>query len=108
LWLISSGPPVDNPQKYLNSAAMVALKLRLLQQPFFIVFDTPPIGVASEVAILNNLVSRFLLVLKAGYTNTFDLCKIIQKDFPVIEKKIIGVVLNMGETVRHSKFYKYY
>ena len=87
---------------------MIALKRRLLQQPFFLVFDSPPIGLATDAALLSNLVSRFLLVVKAGYTNTIELCKIIQKDFPVIESKIMGVILNMGETVKQSSYYKYY
>lgn len=108
LWLISCGQQVDNPQKFLSSTAMIALKRRLLQQPFFLVFDSPPIGLATDAALLSNLVSRFLLVVKAGYTNTIELCKIIQKDFPVIESKIMGVILNMGETVKQSSYYKYY
>lgn len=108
LWLVSCGKHVDNAQKYLSSTAMVALKRRMRLQPFFLVFDSPPIGLASDAALLNNLVSRYMLVVKAGHTNIINLCKIIQKDFPVIEKKILGVVLNMGETVNHSGYYKYY
>ena len=87
---------------------MIALKRRMKLQPFFLVFDSPPIGLATDAALLNNLVSRYMLVVKAGHTNIINLCKIIQKDFPVIEKKLLGVVLNMGETVNPSGYYKYY
>lgn len=108
LWLVSCGKHVDNPQKYLSSTAMIALKRRMRIQPFFMVFDSPPIGLATDAALLNNLASRYMLVVRAGHTNIINLCKIIQKDFPVIEKKILGVVLNMGETINHSSYYKYY
>lgn len=108
LWVVSCGKHVDNPQKYLSSTAMIALKRRMKLQPFFLVFDSPPIGLATDAALLNNLVSRYMLVVKAGHTNIINLCKIIQKDFPVIEKKLLGVVLNMGETVNPSGYYKYY
>lgn len=108
LWLISSGHPIDNPQKYLNSTAMVALKQKLVQRPFFLVFDCPPIGITTDAALLNNIVSRFILVIRAGFTNTVNACKIIQKDYPVIDSKLLGVVLNMGENVNLSRYYKYY
>lgn len=108
LWLVSCGQHVDNPQKYLSSTAMVALKRRMRLQPFFLVFDSPPIGFATDAALLNNLTSRYLLVVKAGHTNIINLCKIIQKDFPVVDKKILGVVLNMGEAPSHYGYYKYY
>jgi capsular exopolysaccharide synthesis family protein len=108
LWLVSCGNYVDNPQKYLSSTAMIALKKRMRLQPFFLVFDSPPIGLATDAALLSNLVSRYILVVRAGHTNIINLCKIIQKDFPVIEKQILGVVLNMGETPSNFGYYKYY
>lgn len=107
LWVITSGPPADNPQKLISSTAMLLLKKRLQQQPFFLVFDSPPIGLATDAAILSNLVSRYIIVVKAGNTNTADLRKVIQKDFPIIENKILGVILNMGETANQVKYYKY-
>jgi capsular exopolysaccharide synthesis family protein len=108
LWLVSCGKYVDNPQKYLSSTAMIALKKRMRLQPFFLVFDSPPIGLATDAALLSNLTSRYLLVVKAGHTNIINLCKIIQMDFPLIDKKILGVVLNMGETSNYYGYYKYY
>ncbi len=107
LWLVSCGKHLDNPQKYLSSTAMIALKRRMRMQPYFLVFDSPPIGLASDAALLSNLASRYVLVARAGHTNIISLYNTIQKEFPVIEKKILGVVLNMGDIVNQSKYYKY-
>lgn len=108
LWLVSCGNQVDNTQKYLSSTAMIALKRRMRMQPYFLVFDSPPIELTTDAALLNNLVSRYMLVVRAGHTNVINLCKLIQKDFPIIEKKLLGVVLNMGESINNSNYYKYY
>lgn len=108
LWVLSSGTAVENPQKLILSTPMLLLKRKLQQQPFFIIFDSPPIGIASDAALLNNLVSKYIVVVKSGTTDTCKLHKVISKDYPVIDKKILGVVLNMGETVDQKKYYRYY
>ena len=33
-------------------------------QPFFLVFDSPPIGLATMLHCLSNLVSRYILVVE--------------------------------------------
>lgn len=108
LWAIPSGAIDQNPQRLLRSPALASLKERLQQESFFVIFDSPPIAVAADTAILSNLVYKYLLVVRAGRTNVVSLRKILKKDYPMIDKKILGIVLNMGENTIPSRYYSYY
>jgi len=108
LWIIPSGTTDDNPQRLLRSQALAALKQRLINDAFFIIFDSPPVAVAADAAALSNLASKYVLVIKAGQTNVVNLKKIITKDYPMIHEKVLGVVLNMGENTVPSRYYSYY
>lgn len=107
LWVISCGENIDNPLKLLSSESMITLSRNLKQQTFFVIYDSPPIGIATDSVLLSRLVTRYIIVVKADYTNIIKLKKIIKEDFPVIDNKIMGVVLNMGEKNEASKYYKY-
>jgi len=108
LSIIPAGQLSDNPQKLLQCAALAELKTELHKNNYFIIFDSPPIAVTADSAILSNIVSKYLLVIRSGVTNVVRLKKIIQKDYPMIEKKVIGSVLNMGEDDIPKKYYSYY
>jgi len=108
LSIIPSGQLSDNPQKLLQCAALSELKNELHNNNYFIIFDSPPIAVTADSAILSNIVSKYLFVIRAGVTNVVRLKKIIHKDYPMIEKKVIGSVLNMGEDEIPKKYYSYY
>ena len=108
LSIIPAGQLTDNPQKMLQCAALSELKNELHKNNYFIIFDSPPIAVTADSAILSNIVSRYLLVIRAGTTNVVRLKNIIHKGYPMIEKKVIGSVLNMGEDDVPRKYYSYY
>jgi capsular exopolysaccharide synthesis family protein len=108
LWTMPAGTLIDNPQKLLHSPVLKQLKDDLLKQSFMIIFDSPPVAVAADCAILSNVSSRYLLVIRAGRTNVVTLKKIIVKDYPMINEKVLGVVLNMGDNDVPSRYYSYY
>lgn len=108
LSIIPAGQLSDNPQRLLQCAALAELKAELLKNNYFVIFDSPPIGVTADSAILSNIASKYLLVIRSGVTNVVKLKKIIHKDYPMIEKKVIGSVLNMGEDDIPKKYYSYY
>lgn len=108
LWAISAGSMNDNPQRLLSLPVLTNLKEQLLKQSFFVVFDSPPIAVAADTAILSNVCSKYLLVVRASKTNIVHLRKLLVKDYPMIEKKILGLVLNMGENTVPARYYSYY
>jgi tyrosine-protein kinase Etk/Wzc len=106
LSIISSGANVPNPSELLSlprfSTLIETLKL------FFdvIIFDTPPLSVAADAAIVSNLFNANILIVKAGYTNVINLRKKL-KEYPTFKKKVIGVVLNYALLDRKLKEYKY-
>jgi capsular exopolysaccharide synthesis family protein len=108
LWAIPSGSVDENPQRLLGSPALASLKQRLLNESFVIIFDSPPVAVAADSAILSNLAYKYLIVVRAGRTNVVNLRKILKKDYPMIDKKVLGVVLNMGENNIPTRYYSYY
>jgi capsular exopolysaccharide synthesis family protein len=108
LSIIPSGNLSDNPQKLLQSLALADLKNKLLQDNYFIIFDSPPIAVTADSAILSNIASKYLLVIRSGVTNVIHLRKIIHKDYPMLSSKIIGTVLNMSEDNIPKNYYGYY
>ena len=108
LSIIPAGQLSDNPQKLLQCAALAELKKELQENNYFVIFDSPPIGVTADSAILSNIVSKYLFVIRSGTTNVVKLRKIIHKDYPMIEKKVIGSVLNMCEDDVPKKYYSYY
>jgi polysaccharide biosynthesis transport protein len=108
LWAIPSGTIDENPQRLLSSPALASLKQRLLQESFFVIMDSPPVAITADSAMLSNLTSKYVLVVRAGRTNVVSLRKILVKDYPMIDKKILGVVLNMGENTVPTRYYSYY
>lgn len=107
LSLISSGPNVPNPSELLSSKRLQALLDVLSTMADIIILDTPPLGVSVDAAIANELFSGCVVVIKAGSTNVIQLKKRL-KEFPSIQKKIIGLVLNQSTLDSNIKKYKYY
>lgn len=108
LWIIPSGASDENPQRLLRSPALAALKQQLQNESFFVIFDSPPVAVAADAAVLSNLTSKYVLVIRSGQTNIVQLKKLITKDYPMIHEKILGVILNMGENTVPARYYSYY
>ncbi|RMF57182.1 MAG: polysaccharide biosynthesis tyrosine autokinase [Calditrichaeota bacterium] len=111
LYLISTGSPIPNPTEMLGSERMVNL-MNLLKSRFgMIILDTAPFQASSDSAILSTLVEGTIVVVRAGYTNVDLLNKKIA-EYPNIQEKLIGVVLNMVKiNVKKDEYsysYSYY
>ena len=68
LSILTGGPYPPNPAELLGSARMRALVAELREQYETIVFDTPPLGVVTDAAILGTLADTTMLVARAGVT----------------------------------------
>jgi capsular exopolysaccharide synthesis family protein len=68
LCLLSSGPPVELPSELLASPATADLVARLRQDAEVVLFDAPPVIVATDAAELAGAVDGVLLVVAAGRT----------------------------------------
>lgn len=106
LSVISCGVHVPNPQELLATERFARLRQVLDELYDVIIFDTPPMGVATDALALDKWVHRFVLVARAGKTNIVDLRKKIE-EFSQIKDKIAGIILNRAALSRRMKYYKY-
>lgn len=68
LWVLPAGPRVDVPSDLLASPAMARLVERLAAEADVVLFDAPPVIVATDAAELATQVDGVLLIVAAGVT----------------------------------------
>lgn len=109
LFLLSSGQNLQNPTELLATRRFRAIINWASTRFGMVIVDAPPLMPVTDAIVLSNLVSGCVLVVKAGKTNTSDLIKKIN-EFPVLQSKILGVVLNCitGDDKRRKYNSKYY
>jgi len=69
LFLLTSGRFPPNPAELLGSERMAALVEEMRQSFQMIVFDTPPLTVVTDAAVLGTLADSTVLVARAGATD---------------------------------------
>lgn len=93
LSILASGIPPSNPAELLGSERMHNLVTELADRypDRYVIFDTPPLEVASESKVLSQAVDGVVLVVRQGITSR----TLIEKFIADIGKdKIIGVIFN--------------
>lgn len=105
LFVIPSGEYVTNSSELLTSKRFEVLKQLLSQQFDITIIDTPPLGSLTDAVVLNEMVSKYIVIVKAGSTNVVDMKKKI-KEFPALEEKILGLVLNYAAIDKMRTYYK--
>ncbi len=93
LTLLASGVPPSNPAELLSSSRMRALveELSCKYDDRIILFDTPPMLLAAETAVLAGLVDCVILVVRQGVSSKVEIQKVIDK---IGKERIIGIVFN--------------
>jgi exopolysaccharide/PEP-CTERM locus tyrosine autokinase len=111
LSILAGGKPPVNPAELLGSSRMQSLVKELSQryEDRIIIFDTPPMLVAAETAVLAGYVDAILVVVRHGTSGKAQIKKMIDTIGP---EKILGVVFN-ANTVNYMeknilKGYGYY
>lgn len=97
LSILASGMPPANPAELLGSTRMSELVEELSGRypDRYVIFDTPPLEVASESKVLSRAVDGVVLVVRQGVSSK----SIIEKFIADIGKdKIIGVIFNGQKT----------
>lgn len=93
LTILASGLPPDNPADLLGSERMSKLVKELAARypNRYVIFDTPPLEVASESKVLSKAVDGVVLVVRQGISSR----ALIEKFIADIGKdKVIGVIFN--------------
>ncbi len=93
LSVLASGKPPVNPAELLSSTRMRALILELSCRYYdrIIIFDSPPLLVAAETAVLAGQVDCVILVVRQGVSSKVEIQKVIDK---IGQERIFGIVFN--------------
>ena len=90
-----------------NSSTVIS---RIFENDYFnenydyIIFDTPPVGVVGDAAIVSSICDGTLLVIENGVTKKKTLCQ-ITAELEKVDTNILGVVQNMVGSKKDSSYY---
>lgn len=93
LRILASGKPPVNPAELLGSSRMQSLVKELSERykDRIIIFDTPPMLVAAESAVLANHVDTVIIVARHGRSGKAQIKKLIDT---IGTEKILGIAFN--------------
>jgi non-specific protein-tyrosine kinase len=104
LQLLASGPLPPRPADILGSRRMEAIIGQLRGMADMILFDTPPVAVVTDAAVLAPRVDGVLLVLQAGKTRR-ERARQARQILEKVKAHIVGVVLNGAQPERGYGYY---
>lgn len=107
IYVLPSGPIPPNPAEILGSVKMRELIDTLSQQYDYIVFDTPPVSVVTDAAVLSTMTDGVVLVVRQNMT-TFELATRSKENLQKVNANILGCILNALDADNVNKSYKYY
>ena len=105
LHLLTAGETVLNPIEIIDSEEMDLLLEDLKSKYDYIVIDTPPMQSVADAQILSAKVDSIILVVRAEEVKK-DTVKESIALINRMDRNIMGIVFNAGDTVR-NKYYKY-
>jgi len=110
LFVLPSGPPPPNPAELLHTDSFLQVVRKLATMFDKIIFDSPPLGVVTDAAILSRLVDGTMIVVKPNYT-TKEAARYVVSTLKEIGSPILGAVLNdldPGNPTYNRYYYYYY
>ncbi len=102
--LMPTGTLAPNPTELLSSIQMEELIKKLEKFYDYIIIDTPPVNVVSDVLGLIKLVDGIMIVVKENKTSHPNISSAISK-LKFVEANILGFVMN-GVMMKHNQKYK--
>lgn len=104
--VMTSGPIPPNPSELLGSERMKSFLDKISEVYDYIIIDTPPINVVTDIAAMANFVTGVLLVSFYASTTTDDIRR-AKEALNVVNAKILGLVVTGVDAKKaHSKYYK--
>jgi tyrosine-protein kinase Etk/Wzc len=107
LFVLPSGLEPQNPGALFSSPRMEEFRRLCGKYASYMVFDTPPLGVVSDAAVVEKLFPHYLFVVRSGKTNVAELVTRIN-EFDQLSEKILGYVLNGVTDGSVSTYYRHY
>lgn len=102
--VMSTGPLPPNPPELMGSACMRALLEALKDQYDVVVFDSPPLNLVTDAAVLGAQADGVLIVVRAGRTASAALAYAVEQ-LRNVRANVLGAVLNDIAWERDAKQY---
>ncbi|MCI6621866.1 MAG: polysaccharide biosynthesis tyrosine autokinase [Firmicutes bacterium] len=102
--VLFSGKLVTNASALLSAKWLRTLCDSVKDSYDYIIFDTPPVGVVGDAAIVSSVCDGTLLVIENGVTKKKTLCQ-ITAELERVDTNILGVVQNMVGSKKDSSYY---
>ena len=96
LQVLTSGPLPPNPTDLLASRRMRQLIESLVASAELVLFDSPPVALVADAAILAHMLDGVILVISAGRTRR-DMAIRAKSILEKASARVLGVVLNNAE-----------
>ena len=109
LYMLNVGRRIANPVEVLGSNKYLRIMEEVKEKFDFVIFDTPPMGLFIDGAIIASKVDGVLLVINSGSTPANDIKETVDQ-LEKAKANILGVVLNAvtRENGYHkSSYYRY-
>ncbi len=104
--VLPAGPTAPNPSELLASESFENLISELSEKYDYIILDTPPVNVVSDVLTMKNSIAGIMLVLKYGST-TYDDVDNCMKKIELADINMFGFILNGIDNKHDGSYYKY-
>ncbi len=105
--LLTAGPTPPNPSELLGSKNMTILLEKLEEHYDYIIIDSPPVNVVSDVLVVSAKTAGVVLVAKQGTTTYDDIGKAIDS-IKFAGANVLGVILTNVEDLEKGRYYKNY
>jgi len=110
LSVMTSGNLPPNPAELLGSEKMMQIISKIKTQADLIIFDSPPLTVVTDAAVLSKRVDGVILVINSGTTKVKPAQQAVEQ-LQRVGANILGVVLNnvgSRKSGYYSTYYSYY
>lgn len=107
LMIMTSGPIPPNPSELLGSQRMKHVIDELSKLADIVIFDTPPVLVVTDAAVLGRQVDGVLLVADAGGTREQALAHAVA-ELRKTGTNVLGVAMNRLDNRSRGYYYYYY
>lgn len=107
LYFMDAEPNIPSPPDILSTKRFPALLEKLRDSFDFVIFDTPPVSLFVDSAILSSLVDGTLFVVRQNQTKRALAAKCIQQ-LRVADGRILGVSMTFCSDDESSYYYAYY
>ncbi len=107
LSIISGGIVPVNPSELLAGNKTKELIIKAKEQFDFIIFDTPPIAMLTDAAIIAGAVDGAVIVIESGKTSKRTLTR-VHNLLEHAKTRIIGMVLNKANIIGDEHYYYSY